>query len=265
MSSTTTTNDDSIEATETVSASGQILREDWDMIGRLIDAVADESRVRVDKDGLHIAAVNAKNAAMFDLHVTPDDWECDQSGMIGLAVDDGITDPMAAIKKMDADSIDIEITSDTVTYDGGMEMTVDTVDPDSIRQMPDLPDIEYDARATVNMVDLKEWINSVSSYKSMTVRQDAADLVFVVDDELTNVSKTFKNHCESFGTVESLFSIDMLYSAMNGMLKGQAKQFDAVIAFDDEYPIQIAFDQKQRTESDLHGVYIQAPQISGDK
>lgn len=264
MSSTTTTSDDnSVEASETVAAHGHIRREDWDMIGRLVDAVADETRVRVDGDGMHVAVVNAANVAMFDLHLMPDDWSCERAGMIGLDIDEAILKSMKMVKQWGEDTVTVDITQDNVEYGfvDASGFVVETQDPDSMRQIPDLPDIEYSAQATIPLIDLKEWIDAVSSYKTITVRQHNDDLIFDVQGDLTSTTKTFKHVCESHGNAESTFTIDMLYGMTNGILKGHAKKFDAVIAFDDEYPIRICFKQKQRADTDLHGQYVQAPRL----
>lgn len=264
MSSAKSTNDsdsDSSDSSNSVCASGSIKREDWDMIGRITRTLSNDTRVRVDHDGIHVEIVDAANVAMLDLHVVPEQWSCEQTGTIAINVESGITDPMKALKSMGKDVVEIDINDDRIDYE---MMYVETIDVDGIRRMPDVPDISFDAHATIPLIDIKEWMNAVSDYRNITIEQDGTDCIISCNDATTEMSKTFHNVCESPGDSKSTMCTNYIYGLMNQILKGHAKMFDASMAWDDEYPLEICLKSREDAETDIKGKYVQAPRIKDD-
>lgn len=123
---------------------------------RLITAIVDEGKLRADADGLHVTAVDPANVAMVDVHWNPaglQAWDNDGEHVMGVNFaalkkkaqfarmtggEDG--DPMAV--RYDNATRKLEL--DVVRPDQGVQRVTSLylIDPDSVRQEPDIPDLE---------------------------------------------------------------------------------------------------------------------------
>jgi len=127
-----------------------------------VGAVVEECRLHLDREGLSILAVDPANVAMIDLSLSAAAFETYEAsgGVIGVSVD-----RLREIASMagTTDQLHLELNSQTrklhISVDG-LEYTLALIDPASIRQEPDLPELEFGAEFTLGKGPLARGIKA---------------------------------------------------------------------------------------------------------
>ncbi|MFB6268818.1 MAG: DNA polymerase sliding clamp [Halobacterium sp.] len=241
--------------------SADTLRETLDSVSVLVD----ECKIHLDEDGLSIRAVDPANVGMVDLTLGAaafESYEAD-GGVIGVNL--SRLEDIAGMA--DADQlVQLELDEETrklhIQIDG-LEYTLALIDPDSIRQEPDIPDLDLSANVVIEGADIDRSVRAadmVSDHIALGV--DAADELFYVDAE----GDTDDVHLEltrddlidlDAGDAHSLFSLDYL----KDMNKAIPKDAEVELELGDEYPVKIHFDI---AEAQGHVTYMLAPRIQSD-
>jgi len=241
--------------------SADTLRETLDSVSVLVD----ECKIHLDEDGLSIRAVDPANVGMVDLDLGAaafESYEAD-GGIIGVNL--SRLEDIAGMA--DADQlVQLELDEETrklhIQIDG-LEYTLALIDPDSIRQEPDIPDLDLSANVVIEGRDIDRAVTAadmVSDHIALGV--DAADELFYVDAE----GDTDDVHLEltrdqlidlEAGDAHSLFSLDYL----KDMNKAIPKDAEVELELGDEYPVKIHFDI---AEAQGHVTYMLAPRIQSD-
>lgn len=241
--------------------SADTLRETLDSVSVLVD----ECKIHLDEDGLSIRAVDPANVGMVDLDLGAaafESYEAD-GGIIGVNL--SRLEDIAGMA--DADQlVQLELDEETrklhIQIDG-LEYTLALIDPDSIRQEPDIPDLDLSANVVIEGADIDRSVRAadmVSDHIALGV--DAADELFYVDAE----GDTDDVHLEltrddlidlDAGDAHSLFSLDYL----KDMNKAIPKDAEVELELGDEYPVKIHFDI---AEAQGHVTYMLAPRIQSD-
>ncbi|MGB9964455.1 DNA polymerase sliding clamp [Halobacterium sp. CBA1126] len=241
--------------------SADTLRETLDSVSVLVD----ECKIHLDEDGLSIRAVDPANVGMVDLDLGAaafESYEAD-GGIIGVNL--SRLEDIAGMA--DADQlVQLELDEETrklhIQIDG-LEYTLALIDPDSIRQEPDIPDLDLSANVVIEGADIDRSVRAadmVSDHIALGV--DAADELFYVDAE----GDTDDVHLEltrddlidlEAGDAHSLFSLDYL----KDMNKAIPKDAEVELELGDEYPVKIHFDI---AEAQGHVTYMLAPRIQSD-
>ncbi|CQH62168.1 MULTISPECIES: DNA polymerase sliding clamp [Halobacterium] len=241
--------------------SADTLRETLDSVSVLVD----ECKIHLDEDGLSIRAVDPANVGMVDLDLGAaafESYEAD-GGIIGVnlsRLEDiaGMADTDQLVQlELDEETRKLHIQID------GLEYTLALIDPDSIRQEPDIPDLDLSANVVIEGADIDRSVRAadmVSDHIALGV--DAADELFYVDAE----GDTDDVHLEltrddlidlEAGDAHSLFSLDYL----KDMNKAIPKDAEVELELGDEYPVKIHFDI---AEAQGHVTYMLAPRIQSD-
>ncbi|MFB6106746.1 MAG: DNA polymerase sliding clamp [Halobacteriaceae archaeon] len=230
-----------------------------------ISVLVDECKIRLEEDGLAIRAVDPANVGMVDLSLDAaafESYEAD-GGVIGVNLS-----RLEDIASM-ADSgqlVDLELDEETrklhIQIDG-LEYTLALIDPDSIRQEPDIPDLDLPATIVVEGADIDRAVRAadmVSDHIALGV-DDAAEL-FYVDAE----GDTDDVHLElgvddlidlTPGPAHSLFSLDYL----KDMNKAIPKDGEVTVELGEEFPVKLHF---AFAEGDGNVTYMLAPRIQSD-
>ncbi|GAA0264248.1 DNA polymerase sliding clamp [Halobacterium noricense] len=241
--------------------SADTLRETLDSVSVLVD----ECKIHLDEDGFSIRAVDPANVGMVDLDLGAaafESYEAD-GGIIGVnlsRLEDiaGMADTDQLVQlELDEETRKLHIQID------GLEYTLALIDPDSIRQEPDIPDLDLSANVVIEGADIDRSVRAadmVSDHIALGV--DAADELFYVDAE----GDTDDVHLEltrddlidlEAGDAHSLFSLDYL----KDMNKAIPKDAEVELELGDEYPVKIHFDI---AEAQGHVTYMLAPRIQSD-
>jgi len=241
--------------------SAETLRAALDSVSVLVD----ECKVRLDEEGLTIRAVDPANVGMVDLSLSAEAFESYEAdgGVIGVNL--SRLEEFAGMA--DADQlVQLELDEETrklhVTIDG-LEGTLALIDPDSIRQEPDIPDLDLPATVVVEGRDIDRAVKAadmVSDHIALGV--DADEEHFYVDA----AGDTDDVHLELTqddlidlvaGDAESLFSLDYL----KDMNKAIPKDAEVTMELGEEFPVKLHFDI---AEGNGQVTYMLAPRIQSD-
>jgi len=241
--------------------SADTLQETLDSVSVLVD----ECKIHLDEDGLSIRAVDPANVGMVDLDLGAaafESYEAD-GGLIGVnlsRLEDiaGMADAGQLVQlELDEETRKLHIQID------GLEYTLALIDPDSIRQEPDIPDLDLPAHVVIEGRDIDRAVTAadmVSDHIALGV--ETADELFYVDAE----GDTDDVHLEltrdqlidlEAGDAHSLFSLDYL----KDMNKAIPKDAEVELELGDEYPVKLHFDI---AEAQGRVTYMLAPRIQSD-
>ena len=239
-----------------------------DTLGETLDSVSvlvDECKIHLDEDGLSIRAVDPANVGMVDLDLGAaafESYEAD-GGIIGVnlsRLEDiaGMADAGQLVQlELDEETRKLHIQIE------GLEGTLALIDPDSIRQEPDLPDLDLPAEIVVEGQDIDRAVKAadmVSDHIALGV--DVDDEVFYVDAEgdTDDVHLTLTREdliSLEAGEARSLFSLDYLKD-MDKAIPGDA---EVRIELGEEFPVKMHFDI---AEGNGQVTYMLAPRIQSD-
>lgn len=241
--------------------SAETLRDALDSVSVLVE----ECKIRLEDDGLGIRAVDPANVGMVDLSLSAAAFESYETdgGVIGVNL--ARLEEFAGMA--DADQlIQLELDEETrklhVQIDG-LEGTLALIDPESIRQEPDLPDLDLPATVVLEGRDVDRAVTAadmVSDHIALGV--DADEEFFYVDAEGDTDDVHFELHREDLidlvtGTAHSLFSLDYLKD-MNRAIPGDA---EVTLELGEEFPVKLHF---EIAEGEGSVTYMLAPRIQSD-
>ena len=232
--------------------SADTLKETLDSVSVLVD----ECKIHLDEDGLSIRAVDPANVGMVDLDLGAaafESYEAD-GGLIGVnlsRLEDiaGMADAGQLVQlELDEETRKLHIQIE------GLEYTLALIDPDSIRQEPDIPDLDLSAHVVVEGKDIDRAVRAadmVSDHIALGV--DTADELFYVDaagdtdDVHLELTRDQLIDLEA-GDAHSLFSLDYL----KDMNKAIPKDAEVELELGDEYPVKLHYDIAEAGPSHLH-------------
>lgn len=230
-----------------------------------VSVLVDECKIRLDEAGLTIRAVDPANAGMVDLRLDASAFESYETDDETIGVNLTRLEDIAGMANAD-DLIHLELDEKTrklhIQIDG-LEYTLALIDPDSIRQEPDLPDIDLPATAVIEGRDIDRAVKAadmVSDHIALGV--DADDDYFYVDAEGDTDDVHFELDRDELitltaGDAHSLFSLDYL-KEMNKAIPNDA---EVSTELGEEFPVNIHFDI---AEGDGTVTFVLAPRIQGD-
>jgi proliferating cell nuclear antigen len=231
-----------------------------------------EVRIYFDSDGLHYKAVDPANVAMVRMDVPKEAFETYNVDETVIAVHTKeVMQALRAGRKRHADSITFGHEnmrlSTTVNrdYDGtemDLQTNMATIDPDAVRQDPEIPDLDFDATATINCSlfnDAVEAVDDVSDY--VRLANNGGDLLIVGDSDVSDARAQVKNVVTGDGA-DSLFSLDYIKHTMLPAFKTVGID-EFTIEFDEEFPIRATW-ETELGEATVDGEYFQAPRIQSE-
>ncbi|ELZ29126.1 DNA polymerase sliding clamp [Halosimplex carlsbadense 2-9-1] len=230
-----------------------------------VSVLVDECKIHLEEEGLEIRAVDPANVGMVDLELSASAFESYETdgGVIGVNL--SRLEDIAGMA--DADQlVHLELDEETrklhIAIDG-LEYTLALIDPDSIRQEPDLPDLDLAAEIVIEGRDIDRAVTAadmVSDHIALGVNE--ADEYFYVDAE----GDTDDVHLEltrddlidlTAGTAHSLFSLDYL----KDMNKAIPKDAEVRMELGEEFPVKMHFDI---AEGEGQVTFMLAPRIQSD-
>ncbi|MFB6354370.1 MAG: DNA polymerase sliding clamp [Halobacteriales archaeon] len=230
-----------------------------------VSVLVDECKIHLNEDGLAIRAVDPANVGMVDLELAAEAFESYQAdgGLIGVNLS-----RLEDIAKMAnaGQLVQLELDEETrklhINTDG-LEYTLALIDPDSIRQEPDLPDLDLPARIVLEGSNIDRAVKAadmVSDHIALGV--DADEETFYVDAEGDTDDVHFELARADLidlepGQARSLFSLDYL----KDMNKAIPKDGEVTVNLGEELPVEMAF---EIAEGQGHVTYLLAPRIQSD-
>lgn len=263
--------------------------------------LVDELRVHFTPDGIRMTAVGPANVGMFDVdwhrdgftgyqyHVDHDDQD-DADTVVGIPLTH-LQDAVKFARKRDDDPVRIDVLgtqsgtprmrTSVIRPDQQVKRTTvfGLIDPDSIRQEPDIPDIDLAYRATPGIKPLRDVITDLKSiYDHSWFAIDGSDLILGSQpnrnpsldaqkgDGTQASTAVFPNAAWEADDVQgndsgqgSMFSNDYLKDMLAAL--DQAKVDRVTVKFGTEYPVMLDFDTP---DWNVTGTLMLAPRIQSD-
>jgi len=231
-----------------------------------VKTLVEEAKLHFEEDGVRITAVDPANVGMIDTTLAADGFESFDfapGGVIGINIS-RLRDMLSIGDS--GDLVELELDEETrklhVRIDG-FEGTMATIDPDSIRQEPDLPDLDLPAEIVMEGKAIDRGVTAadmVSDHIALGVDTDAE--AFYVDAEGDTDDVHFELDRDDLidltvGDAESLFSLDYL----KDMNKAISKDAEVTMRLGEEFPVKMHFDF---AEGDGNVTYMLAPRIQSD-
>ncbi|WP_436901143.1 DNA polymerase sliding clamp [Halovenus halobia] len=237
------------------------LQSTLDSVGVLVD----ECKIHLDDGGIEIRAVDPANVGMVDLSLDASAFESYEAdgGLIGVnlvRLQDiaGMADSGQLVElELDEETRKLHISID------GLEYTLALIDPESIREEPDLPDLDLSSTIVIEGRDIDRAVTAadmVSDHIELGV--DETDEVFYVEAEGDTDDVHLELDGEDLidlvaGEASSLFSLDYLQD----MNKAIPKDTEVTMELGEEFPVKLHFDI---AEGEGEVTYMLAPRIQSN-
>ncbi len=232
-----------------------------------VSVLVSECKIRLNASEFSIRAVDPANVGMVDLGLSAaafESYEAD-GGVIGVNLS-RLTD--IAGMASDGDLIHFELNEETRKLDihiEGLSYTLALIDPDSIRQEPDIPDLEDDlpAEFVVEGHHLGRGIKAadmVSDHIRLRVDEEAEAFYIEAEGDTDDVDLELSREDLVDLTVapaDSLYSLDYL----KDMNKAIPSSGEVTIRLGEEFPVKLYY---QFADGQGSVEYMLAPRIQSD-
>lgn len=239
-----------------------------DAVERL-QTIVTESRVRFDDTGLTSRAVGPANVAMVDISVPADCFDRLQADDAQLGVNLDTLADVLDMARADDDVI-AEVNQDTRKLEiefpeTGLEYTMALIDPESVREEPDIPELDLDAeytvpgRSVIRGIDAAELVSDHILIRGV----DSETMLFRAEGDVDDVSlrlseddaedQLLDGAISGGGSVESLFSLDYL----DDIFSPVDTETPVTVHLGTEFPVVFNY----QTESDIKVKNLVAPRI----
>ena len=210
-----------------------------------VSVLVDECKIRLNEDALSIRAVDPANVGMVDLTLEAAAFESYDAdgGVIGVnlaRLEDiaGMAGSGDLIHlKLDEETRKLHIEIDGLSY------TLALIDPESIRQEPDIPELDLSAEIVVEGAQLDRGVTAADMVSDhIRLRVAEADEAFLIEAEGDTDDVDLKLTREDLialtaGPADSLFSLDYLKD-MNKAIPGDA---EVTVELGEEFPVKLHY------------------------
>jgi proliferating cell nuclear antigen len=241
--------------------SASTLRDALDSVSVLVD----ECKIRLNDDGLAIRAVDPANVGMVDLSLDAaafESYEAD-GGVIGVnlsKLEDFVG--MANSSQLVELELDEETRKLNIRIEG-LSSTLALIDPDSIRQEPDIPNLDLPAEIVLEGAQLDRGIKAADMVSDhVRLRVDDAAEAFHIQAQGDTDDVDFELDADDLidltsGSADSLFSLDYL----KDMSKAIPKDAEVTVELGEEFPVKLHY---RIAEGQGNVTYMLAPRIQSD-
>jgi len=232
-----------------------------------VSALVSECKIHTHDDGLEITAVDPANVGMNNMELDASacaHYDAD-GGVLGVNLD-RFEDVLGMADSGDMVSLDLnEETRKLEIVVGGLEYTLALIDPDSIRQEPDIPDLDLPATYVFKASELSRAVTAadlVSDHITIVGKREDELIISAdgdTDDVVVDISEDkllSGNHAED-SPVKSLFSLDYLKSMVGPIDNGT----DVSLVVGQEFPVTLRYSMH---DGDVSVLNCLAPRIQSD-
>ncbi|WP_435161936.1 DNA polymerase sliding clamp [Halorubrum sp. SY-15] len=210
-----------------------------------VSVLVDECKIRLNEDALSIRAVDPANVGMVDLTLEAAAFESYDAdgGVIGVNL--ARLEDIAGMADS-GDLIHLELDEETrklhIEIDG-LSYTLALIDPESIRQEPDIPELDLPAEIVVEGAQLDRGVTAADMVSDhIRLRVAEADEAFLVEAEGDTDDVDLELTREDLialtaGPADSLFSLDYLKD-MNKAIPGDA---EVTVELGEEFPVKLHY------------------------
>lgn len=232
-----------------------------------VSVLVDECKVRLDEDGLSIKAVDPANVGMVELDIPADSFESYEADdeLLGLNLV-RFQDITGMANK--GDTVVMELDEETrkllIRIDG-LRYTLSLIDPDSIHQEPNVPDLDLPGDVVLPGREIRRGVKAagmVSDHMAFGVSDEEESFYMRAEGDTDDVRVDLREDdvisLETGGeTAESLFSLDYLDS----MAKAIPNDAQVAVEVGDDYPVKMNFEV---SGGEASVTYLLAPRIENE-
>lgn len=232
-----------------------------------VSVLVDECKVRLDEDGLSIKAVDPANVGMVELDIPADSFESYEADdeLLGLNLV-RFQDITGMANK--GDTVVMELDEETrkllIRIDG-LRYTLSLIDPDSIHQEPNVPDLDLPGNVVLPGREIRRGVKAagmVSDHMAFGVSDDEESFYMSAEGDTDDVRVDLREddiiELETSGeTAQSLFSLDYLDS----MAKAIPNDAQVEVEVGDDYPVKMNF---EISGGEAKVTYLLAPRIENE-
>lgn len=227
-----------------------------------VSVLVDECKIEISDNGLQIRAVDPANVCMVDVTLEKDGFESfeGQRSVIGVdleRLEDIISmGTSGSTVSLSADSSDQRLNIDVENVDYNLSL----IDPDSIRDGPDIPDLDLPAGTTIEGGKVSQGIKAagmVSDHLMLSFDEDNGAFRIGAEGDTDDVNVEHnESDVESMAAqdAESIYSLEYLQKISKAV--GSSREID--LEMDDEKPVKIEY---EIAEENGDVVYMLAPRI----
>jgi proliferating cell nuclear antigen len=253
-----------------------------------IDTIVDEAKIHATEDTLKTRAVDPANVAMADTKLDTNAFGSyqfnadDEEYTLGLDID---RFQQILSQGSSGDSLHLAVNPNTrkleITIDGSLEFSMALLDPDAIRQEPDIPDLELPASIELEAGALTRGITAadmVSDHVTLGVTADESTFYVAaegdtddvrdemsedngldsLDADLSTTTTDEENEEDEDPSIRSLFSLDYLLDFKSAL----SPRDDLKLELGDEFPVKVHVDKNDVDH--VESLYMLAPRIDAD-
>lgn len=237
-------------------------------ISSLLDSVTvlvDECKIRFDEDGMYIRAVDPANVGMVDVTLRKEGFEsfnCTE-GLIGVNLN-RFEDIVGMANRDDLISLTLdEETRKLIIEVDGLTYTLSLIDPDAIREEPDIPELDLPARVTIEGAQINRFVTAsdmVSDHLTLIVDEENRQFVVEAKGDVDDVDLELNEDDVidiDVGNASSMFSLDY-YKDIN---KAIPKNTEVIIELGKDFPVKMHL---TTCDGACETTYMLAPRIQSD-
>jgi len=227
-----------------------------------VDCLVNECKIHLDEDGLRIAAVDPANVGMVALDLNAPAFESYAAGGGTIGVDlERLGDVVGMADSGDLVHLRLDAETRKLHIDaGGLSYTLALIDPEAIRQEPDIPDLDLPATTRLPAGEPERGVTAADLCSDhITLGADDDAFLMTAEGDTDDVRVTvFSEDCARHATsesVRSMFSLEYL-DDMTGPMAG-----DVTVRLGDEFPVKLVWEYAEG-----HGEVTMAlaPRIQSD-
>jgi proliferating cell nuclear antigen len=241
-----------------------------------ISRVVDEAKVHIDEDGLSVRAVDPANVFMGDVTLQAgafESYDLSEESTIGVPLGN-LQSAVRRARKGSDDELTLSVQQRrlTATVARGYEntdvvsqSTMDLIDPDSIRQEPDIPELDRDVSLSIDAGAFTDALSYAVGgpseqvwFKTQQVNQHATALYLSGETDVMSESVAISD-VDTDATCEAVYSYDYMKQVLGGI--GDVEPETITVLFDDEFPITVGMESEDRP---FKAQYFLAPRVQSD-
>lgn len=230
-----------------------------------------EYRLDVTEGGLRVRSVDASNVIMVDMTLPAQQFTSYDVDSTTLGIPDKQFGKALQHARYGAQTSDVlfvegngtEFTTTVERPISGTEVMfserMQLLDPDSIRDEPDIPELDFDAKAELPANTLTEVLKRMdTTSKSAPIEFRFGSGGLLIGQENTEDERAARIACDIDGTSESLFSTDYIERIQKALRVGRADS--VVLKNSPDFPLEVQFER----ENTYSGTIMLSPRVRSD-
>ncbi|WP_254824855.1 DNA polymerase sliding clamp [Haloglomus halophilum] len=228
-------------------------------------AIVDEAKISVSPDGLHARAVDPANVAMYDIELSTGAFESfDASeGVLGMNLE-RFEEVLKLAKKDDLVQLSFNTTTfKLVIHIDGVEFTMALIDPDSIRNDPEIPNMDLPISFTIGEAQISRGVKAADMVSDhIRFRCDETEQAVFIEAEGDTDNVSFELAADDLVALtasdgRSLFSLDYV----KDISKQFPKNTEIEMTFGTDFPMMIEYGF---ADGECNVLAMLAPRIESD-